>query len=103
MYFNEFLNILYREELLSYDVEQHEAFIKSNRDYIESLKNKRRRYQSRFIIVVYLRDMYNELKKLNRSLGLTTSNKNIELIEEYESISGQEKELDNGKKGCFLG
>ena len=102
MYFNEFLNILYREELLSYDVEQHEAFIKSNRDYIESLKNKRRRYQSRFIIVVYLRDMYNELKKLNRSLGLTTSNKNIELIEEYESISGQEKELDNGKKAVFL-
>ncbi|WP_208365579.1 hypothetical protein, partial [Helicobacter pylori] len=69
---------------------------------IESLKNKRRRYQSRFIIVVYLRDVYNELKKLNRSLGLTTSNKNIELIEEYESISGQEKELDNGKKAVFL-
>ncbi len=46
--------------------------------------------------------MYNELKKLNRSLGLTTSNKNIELIEEYESISGQEKELDNGKKAVFL-
>ncbi len=40
MYFNEFLNILYREELLSYDVEQHEAFIKSNRDYIESLKKQ---------------------------------------------------------------
>lgn len=40
MYFNEFLNILYREELLSYDVEQHEAFIKSNRDYIESLKTR---------------------------------------------------------------
>lgn len=102
MYFNEFLNILYREELLSYDVEQHEAFIKSNRDYIESLKQDREHNQSKFVIVVYLRDMYNELKKLNRSVGLTTSNKNLELIEEYESISGQEKELDNGKKAVFL-
>ncbi|EDM5625364.1 hypothetical protein CTX66_23245, partial [Salmonella enterica subsp. enterica serovar Adjame] len=82
MYFNEFLNILYREELLSYDVEQHEAFIKSNRDYIESLKQDREHNQSKFVIVVYLRDMYKELKKLNRSVGLTTSNKNIELIEE---------------------
>lgn len=102
MYFNEFLNILYREELLSYDDEQHETFIKSNRDYIYSLKQDREHNQSKFVIVVYLRDMYNELKKLNRSVGLTPSNKKLELIKEYESISGQEKDLDNGKKAVFL-
>ncbi|EHO9757266.1 hypothetical protein KNC48_004555, partial [Salmonella enterica] len=44
----------------------------------------------------------NELKKLNRSLGLTPDNKKLELIKEYESISGQEKDLDNGKKAVFL-
>ncbi|EIS4461224.1 hypothetical protein LZV21_004501, partial [Salmonella enterica] len=102
MYFNEFLNILYSEELLTYDDEQHETFIKSNRDYIYALKQDREQNQSQFVIVVYLKDMYNELKKLNKTVGLTQSNKNIQLIEEYESISGQEKDLDNGKKAVFL-
>ncbi|EIM9434762.1 hypothetical protein LN840_004668 [Escherichia coli] len=102
MYFNEFLNILYREELLTYDDEHHEIFIKSNRDYIYALKQDREQNQSKFVIVVYLKDMYNELKKLNKTVGLTQSNKNIQLIEEYESISGQEKDLDNGKKAVFL-
>ncbi|ELL2572403.1 hypothetical protein Q6O01_004566 [Salmonella enterica] len=102
MYFNEFLNILYREELLTYDDEHHETFIKSNRDYIYALKQDREQNQSKFVIVVYLKDMYNELKKLNKTVGLTQSNKNIQLIEEYESISGQEKDLDNGKKAVFL-
>lgn len=102
MYFNEFLNILYREELLSYDIEQHETFIKSNRDYIHLLKQDREQNKSNFFIVIYLKDMYNELKKLNKSLGLTPDNKKLELIKEYESISGKEKNLDNGKKAVFL-
>lgn len=102
MYFNEFLNILYREELLSYDIEQHETFIKSNRDYIHLLKQDREQNKSKFFIVIYLKDMYNELKKLNKSLGLTPDNKKLELIKEYESISGKEKNLDNGKKAVFL-
>lgn len=101
-FFNEFLNILYKEELLSYNIEQHETFIKSNRAYIELLQHNREQSKSKFVIVAHLRDMYKELKDLNKSVGLTPSHKNHIIIDEYESINGQEKDLGNGKKAVFL-
>lgn len=101
-YYNEFLNILFRDGILSYDSIEHDTFIKSNRDYMKSLEIKRRNGNQRFVIIAHLNDMYNELRALNKNSELTIKNSTINMIEEYESISGYEKPTSSERKAVFL-
>lgn len=101
-YFNEFLNILFRDGILSYDSIEHDTFIKSNRDYIKSLEMKRIQGGQRFVIIIHLHEMYNELRALNKNNEQTIKNSTLNMIEEYESISGCEKPISSERKAVFL-
>ncbi|MBZ6397590.1 MULTISPECIES: hypothetical protein [Pantoea] len=88
LYFKEFINMLYKYELISYDRIEHEDFIKNNKGYIESVKAARIKRNDRFIYRAYLNDMYYELRRLNEKIGFSYKHKVADLIKEYESLNG---------------
>lgn len=102
VYFNEFINLLYRRDLLSHEISAHTDFIKSNAEYIESLEENRIKNGGKFTIVVHLKDAYSELIAINRNVGFTKSHKTRKLIEEYLSFNHQEKIIDGSKKVVYI-
>lgn len=102
VYFNEFVNLLYKKDLLSHEISAHADFIRANADYIKGLEESRVNNGGKFTIVVHLKDAYRELISLNRSVGFTKSDKIRKLIDEYLSFNLQEKVIDRNKKVVYI-
>lgn len=101
-YFNEFINLLYRKDLLSHEIGAHDDFVRSNAEYIEKLEESRIKNGGKFTIVVHLKDAYSELISLNKSVGFTKSDKIRKLIEEYLSFNHLEKIINSSKKVVYI-
>lgn len=101
LYFKEFIDLLYKYELISYNRIEHEEFIKNNKGYIESVKAARINRNDRFIYRAYLNDMYYELRRLNEKIGFSYKHKVADLIKEYESLNGTSR-TDTEKFYVFI-
>jgi len=101
LYFKEFINLLYKYELISYNRIEHDEFIKNNKAYIESVKAARIKRNDRFIYRAYLNDMYYELRRLNEKVGFSYKHKVADLINEYESLNGTSR-IDKERVYVFI-